>query len=224
MIKSVMVDGAEALKLMVDGKVAWERGGLPAGYQRCKYLESTGTQYIATGIIVNPMTDESRLDYMSLKNIGESFQVALGSATLDAGGNVNRGWYLYIGIKQNVGFLNGGVPATVTDYVIDYGSRVSVVLSGEFASVDSTIFNSPSNNRKSDNPITIFKRNVNSEGNRAEAYAHARLFSFSHLRNGEVIMNLVPCLDSAGVPCMYDTVTKQPFYNKGTGEFLYELA
>ena len=27
MIKSVMVDGAEALKLMVDGKVAWERGG-----------------------------------------------------------------------------------------------------------------------------------------------------------------------------------------------------
>ena len=31
MIKSVMVDGAEALKLMVDGTVAWERGGLPAG-------------------------------------------------------------------------------------------------------------------------------------------------------------------------------------------------
>lgn len=34
MIKSVMVDGAEALKLMLDGTVAWERSGLPSGYQR----------------------------------------------------------------------------------------------------------------------------------------------------------------------------------------------
>ena len=42
MIKSVMVDGAEALKLMVDGKVAWERGGLPAGYQKCAFLQSDG--------------------------------------------------------------------------------------------------------------------------------------------------------------------------------------
>lgn len=35
--------------------------------------------------------------------------------------------------------------------------------------------------------------------------------------------NLVPCLDPSGKPCMYDTVTQQPFYNQGTGEFGYEL-
>ena len=45
MIKSVMVDGTEALKLMADGKVAWERSGLPAGYQRCAFLQSDGNQY-----------------------------------------------------------------------------------------------------------------------------------------------------------------------------------
>ena len=41
MINSVMVDGVEALKMMVDGVVAWERSGLTAGYKLCKYLENT---------------------------------------------------------------------------------------------------------------------------------------------------------------------------------------
>ena len=29
------------------------------------------------------------------------------------------------------------------------------------------------------------------------------------------------CLDKNGKPCMFDTVSKKPFYNQGTGEFLY---
>ena len=40
--------------------------------------------------------------------------------------------------------------------------------------------------------------------------------------NNNLIMNLIPCLDTHSVPCMYDTVSKQTFYNQGTGEFLYE--
>lgn len=39
--------------------------------------------------------------------------------------------------------------------------------------------------------------------------------------NGEVKHNLLPCLDTTGTPCMFDTVTKKPFYNSGTGDFLY---
>lgn len=224
MIQRVLVDGAEALKLMMDGKVAWEKSGLPKGFRRCVYLESTGTQYINTGIIVNPSTDESRIDYVNLKESGEVYQVPIGSAALDANGNIALGWYFYIGAKLNFAFLNGGLPPTVTDYIIDYGSRISVILSGEFASVDSTIFSTSSNNKSSENPITIFKRNVNDEGNKAESYAHGRVYSFSHTRRGKVMINLVPCLDDTGRPCMYDTVSKQPLYNQGNGEFLYELA
>ena len=221
-----MVDGVEALKMMVDGVVAWERSGLPAGYKLCKYLENTGKQYINTGIIVNPSTDESRLDYMNLKKLGESFQVPLGNATLDVKGNLTLGWYFYIGQKSNFAFLNGKMATnvTVTDYTIDYGRRAKIVLSSQFGSVDSEIFNAPTDNKTSDNPLTIFKRNVGKEGASTEAYAHGRVFSFSHTRSGKVMINLVPCLDNTGIPCMYDTVSKQPFYNQGTGTFGYELA
>ena len=36
-----------------------------------------------------------------------------------------------------------------------------------------------------------------------------------------LVCDLIPCLDTNGTPCMYDTVSKQTFYNQGTGEFLY---
>lgn len=33
--------------------------------------------------------------------------------------------------------------------------------------------------------------------------------------------HFVPCIDPTGAPCMYDTVSRTAFYNKGTGDFLY---
>ena len=38
------------------------------------------------------------------------------------------------------------------------------------------------------------------------------------------MIDLIPSIDPSGMPCMYDTISKHPLYNKGTGEFLYELA
>ena len=32
----------------------------------------------------------------------------------------------------------------------------------------------------------------------------------------------IPAIDTFGKPCMYDAVTKQPFYNLGKGDFGYE--
>lgn len=50
-----------------------------------------------------------------------------------------------------------------------------------------------------------------------------RIYSFTISKDGNKIMNLIPALDRNSTPCMYDTISKQTFYNKGTGEFLYEL-
>lgn len=35
------------------------------------------------------------------------------------------------------------------------------------------------------------------------------------------IHQLLPCLDETGTPCMYDVITKTPYYNQGTGDFTY---
>ena len=43
-----------------------------------------------------------------------------------------------------------------------------------------------------------------------------------HPTTGELVRDFIPVLDSNNVPCMYDRVTEQFFYNQGTGDFLYE--
>ena len=40
--------------------------------------------------------------------------------------------------------------------------------------------------------------------------------------NNRLIQDLRPCLDTQGVPCMYDEVSKRYFYNQGTGTFKYK--
>lgn len=38
---------------------------------------------------------------------------------------------------------------------------------------------------------------------------------------GELKGHYIPALDPTGAPCMYDIVTREAFYNAGTGDFLY---
>ena len=59
-----------------------------------------------------------------------------------------------------------------------------------------------------------------SASNRFFAYYKCRYFKL--YENNKIIFNLIPALDVSKKPCMYDTVTKQSFYNQGTGEFLYK--
>lgn len=40
------------------------------------------------------------------------------------------------------------------------------------------------------------------------------------IKNGKSAFNAISVLDPSGIPCMYDRVTKQPFYNAGTGAFI----
>jgi hypothetical protein len=50
-----------------------------------------------------------------------------------------------------------------------------------------------------------------------------RLFTAKITQGATVIHDLVPVLDDTGTPCMYDKVSKQCFYNKGTGSFGYRI-
>lgn len=48
-----------------------------------------------------------------------------------------------------------------------------------------------------------------------------RLFSASVQGEDGLVFDLVPALDPTGAPCLFDLVSKTPYYNKGTGDFAY---
>lgn len=49
-----------------------------------------------------------------------------------------------------------------------------------------------------------------------------RVYSLE-LDNGTQKMNVVPVLDANGTPCMFDKISRQCFYNSGTGTFNYKI-
>lgn len=51
-------------------------------------------------------------------------------------------------------------------------------------------------------------------------YFNGKLFEMQISKGTDVYMDLVPVLDGSGVPCVYDKVSKKPFYNKSTTPFI----
>ena len=78
------------------------------------------------------------------------------------------------------------------------------------------------------NPSNIFVFATNNSKNGGViAYEYAmdylRIYDFKIYNvEGTLIQHLRPCLDTEGVPCMYDEVSKRYFYNQGTGTFGYK--
>ena len=66
-VKHLTIDGKNTVRLKVNGSVVWK--GLPEGYTRLDYIETTGTQYIDTGFIPN---QDSRIvcEFMYLGGVG----------------------------------------------------------------------------------------------------------------------------------------------------------
>lgn len=52
-------------------------------------------------------------------------------------------------------------------------------------------------------------------------YYNGFVFSVKLSQFDKVTLNMVPALDPTGAPCMFDLVTRKPFYNSGTGDFIY---
>ena len=48
-----------------------------------------------------------------------------------------------------------------------------------------------------------------------------KCYSARTWKDNALFIDFIPCLDPTGAPCMFDLVSKTPFYNKGTGDFLY---
>ena len=190
---------------------------LPKGYTRLNYLEKDGnTQYINTGIIPQP---EWTYEF-DFERIGK-FSYLCGSDLA-----YNRGGFnLAIALETNEGFriVNFRNTLYFSGIIPQINQRMIITKTPNQFIVGSKILNIPLGTVKAEYPLVIFTTNRNGQPQVAEAFIQQyRLYRFTIKKsNDELIMNLLPCLDKNGKPCMFDTVSKQPFYNQGTGEFLY---
>ena len=194
---------------------------LPTGYQRCKFLKKSGTAYIDTGII-----PDKSLDYDIVFDIESTYEGTCYVFGSDS--SYQKGFNLGYDFRNEEGIrfckfytlnyyktyikLNSGVQYYVqmVENQFAVNSKVISAISGSYVCAYSLI---------------LFGTNRNGQAMVNDTYCkNLRIYSFTISKDGKKIMNLIPALDRNGTPCMYDTVSKQTFYNAGTGKFLYELA
>ena len=186
---------------------AQEQSTLPEGYTALEYIQSSGTQYIDTG---RKLTQDSDIT-IDFKLINNNKSVGiLGSRESAAKNNLAmfRDGGLFVGdfseypkyrFKANSSFNRTKIRMNKT------GVLVNGVLNTSWSGVAN--FETPTNG------LIFDVGNNNWTGNKAVM----QLYSYT---DGNT-QKLVPCLDTEGVPCMYDLVSQKPFYNAGTGSFTW---
>ena len=186
---------------------AQEQIRLPEGYTALEYIQSSGTQYIDTG---RKLTQDSDIT-IDFKLINNNKSVGiLGSRESAEKNNLAmfRDGGFFIGdfseypkyrFKANSSFNRTKIRMNKT------GVLVNGVLNTSWSGVAN--FETPTNG------LIFDIGNNNWTGNKAVM----QLYSYT---DGNT-QKLVPCLDTDGVPCMFDLISQKPFYNAGTGSFTW---
>ena len=194
---------------------------LPTGYQRCKFLKKSGTAYIDTGII-----PDKSMDYDVVFDVESTYQGSLYVFGSDS--SYQNGFNLGCDFRNEDGIrfckfytLN----YYKTNIKLNSGVQYSVQISENRFAVNSKVFSAGSGSYVCAHSLILFGTNRTGKAMVNSTYCrNLRIYSFTISKDGNKIMNLIPALDRKSTPCMYDSVSKQTFYNAGTGKFLYELA
>lgn len=193
-------------------------GGLPSGYTAVDYLQSTGAQWIEMGVTPNQNTKAVlKIKINEFTRQGASL---IGSRT-DA--NSNDQFFTYLDDIGGGRFLLrvDGQPQAISWTGLTTDKIYTVTLSGtemkaeleDGTAVFSKIFSVP--DFTSTVTMALFRAKPFEKG------FQGKIYSCKHYNGNELIQDFVPCLDTNGVPCMFDLVSRKPFYNKGSGSFTW---
>lgn len=178
--------------------------------KKVEYLESTGTQYIDTGVIPQN-TQDYDLKY-SLNNITDNM-VVLGSRSSGTySSSLNQ---VYINFNKNQETQN------IYQGVLYLGTQKNLLGAVQKDTIYTKNFNyiEYSGNFNNNASKPFFLCALNNVGNPA-AYFKGKIYSCKIHNNGALIRDFIPALDNNNVACLFDKVTNTFFYNKGTGDFI----
>lgn len=177
--------------------------------------------WINTGFKPNPYTTRVVLVFMLLNGTTQN-QPIFGSrptntATIESFDVLYNNAYLAKKLR-----LDCTGSYTVTSPNMSTNTRITLDCHNNKATVNGTTYTA--NVDKSSYSYSEFEMylgNINSAGQPFSTGCNIAIYSWQIYDDGTLAQDLRPSVDSNGVVCMYDTVTKKYFYNQGTGTLSY---
>lgn len=205
-------------------------------YTEISYIESTGTQFIRTGVDFM-YGDEFFIDYMHT-GILSGENKGYGSGGPISGQSVNStitGGGRQVSDKQQMWVLDSNYaysPTISLNNLLNIRTTEHWKISTSTRRLNSTLTNTSSGatytltssqistSYTSNGHVTFFRDNYDPWANPSKMRLYGAWLKRS---NGTKVFDLIPVLDINGVPCMYDKVSEEFLYNLGTGTFGYGL-
>lgn len=192
---------------------------VPAGYTKCLYLQSNGTQRIDTGHIPDAYTGV----YLKAQHLTYGDFIPLGSWE-----NSNNYYYpprfntvgksgsYSFGTTYQLSFYyDKGDDLTFTSTMNLYNDRTL-----NFWSEDTNWFGIIPVNFTATftRPLWLFSYNMdNATINATYGKFGGRIYRAQITQGDTLVHDYVPCLDTNNRPCMYDVIEQKTLYNQGTG-------
>ena len=182
-------------------------GSLPSGYTKLEYIESSGTQYIDTGVSNFPaQSTRVILDVDWLSGTGDYFGCA----------QSQHNWYVEAlqPTKIYSGYLDGGKSADISTVI----GRYTVDKNGVSTNVNGVKIQHPSAGNTAS--ISICLLACGGSSGASDIADAARIYSCKIYLGLGLIRQFVPCKNSSGEVGLYDEVNDVFYGNAGTGVFI----
>lgn len=180
-------------------------------YNPVTYLESTGSQYIDTGV---KLTQNSKIEMkMNLTQVGT--YAIFGSRTSAIKNNfevINNRTNFFLDFDN---YLNNRLMVDVNFDINEIEISSNRLKIGDYVKSIGVYgnFETP------DNAYVFYVSGTPASGHEK---AKMRLYYCKIYDNDTLVRDYIPVIDSSNIPCLYDKVEDKFYYNEGSGEFLYE--
>ena len=187
---------------------------LPASYTPVNYIESTGTQYINTGVAPSTMDTMVEVQYMFLGNKGTGFDSIIGSRGHSSG----TGRYYPVSCNGTSGVRHVmGDNVLMSSYDLNQIHTVIFNNSSGQCSVDGTVVGDVGTSFKVHSyPMFLFGLNMDGK---FQYMSLSRIYYCKIWQNGTLLRYMIPCVNPNGKPGFYDLVNNVFYGNVGTGTF-----
>lgn len=183
--------------------------GLPSGYTKLEYIESTGTQYVDTGV---KMTNRSTVDLKLMLTSASYTGLVFGSRTSATAKNFV---WAQVDTKLQVDYRNysenrfqQAINTNVTTIHVD---PTSCIINGTECAI------SGSDAFEADTNAYIFNA---SGSNFTTVLGKFKLYSCRIYDGNTLVRDFIPCIDPNGNIGLYDLVNKKFYGNAGSGVFV----
>jgi hypothetical protein len=201
-VNHLTIDRKDAIRLEVIGGTVWK--GLPKGYKRLAYIETTGTQWVDLEFVPN---QDSRVVCKFVRLGGDGIW---GTRYSTASRNFNmRGISGNFQAGYGATLKSTDVPLDTKWHIVDQNKNICSLDGVVVAEFEYANFTAPKS-------IALGGINANNKF----YYGEGRYSDTQVYDNGVLVRDVIPCEDPDGNIGMYDTVNAKFRGNAGTGTFV----